>query len=339
MKNAIDGDLVTFDAVAHSIVSNSKLSLGHVIDIVKHPDMPDRDLYIFDTETDELIETVDTLGTLLYGLTIDSKGNVFIAQTDARNDANGRAGTQKHGLAEMENRAFLNRVTKVNAQGAGVRATTFFDLEPLPPKQPVPGRALATPYGIRVSDDDSTLVVTAAGSDKLVTIDAASGEVLGRVDVDAVPRGIALVSDTAGRPEEAWVLNAVENTVSLVDVTATKAPKLSARIVLHDPTNPVLKQGRKAFETAEASATGTFACASCHPDGHTDQLLWVLANCYGRRPNQPRTTMPIRGCEIQNRSIGMGFPVTLTADTMQQTLTAMLPPTVISTTQRPLRVI
>ena len=163
MKSAIDGDLVTFDAVAHSIVSNSKLSLGHVIDIVKHPDMPDRDLYIFDTETDELIETVNTLGTLLYGLTIDSKGNVFIAQTDARNDANGRAGTQKHGLAEMENRAFLNRVTKVNAQGAGLRATTFFDLEPLPPKQPVPGRALATPYGIRVSDDDSTLVVTAAG--------------------------------------------------------------------------------------------------------------------------------------------------------------------------------
>ena len=137
------------------------------------------------------------------------------------------------------------------------------------------------------------------------------------------------------------MLNAVENTVSLVDVTATKAPKLSARIVLHDPTNPVLKQGRKAFETAEASATGTFACASCHPDGHTDQLLWVLNTpiVTGGDQIQPRTTMPIRGCVIQNRSIGMGFPVTLTADTMQQTLTAMLPPTVISTTQRPLRVI
>lgn len=297
MKSAIDGDLVTFDAVAHSIVSNSKLSLGHVIDIVKHPDMPDRDLYIFDTETDELIETANTLGTLLYGLTIDSKGNVFIAQTDARNDANGRAGTQKHGLAEMENRAFLNRVTKVNTQGAGVPARTFFDLEPLPPQQPLPGRALATPYGIRVSDDDSTLVVTAAGSDKLVTIDAASGEVLGRVEVDAVPRGVALVSDAAGRPEQAWVLNAVENTVSLVDVANKKAPKLSARIVLHDPTSPLLKQGRKAFETAEASSTGTFACASCHPDGHTDQLLWVLNTpiVTGGDQIQPRTTMPIRG--------------------------------------------
>ena len=116
MKDNIDGGLVTFDAVAHSIVTNSKLSLGHVLDIIKHPDMPDRDLYIFDTETDELIKTVDTLGTLLYGLTIDSRGRVFIAQTDARNDANGRAGTEKQGLKELMNRAFLNRITRVDLQ-------------------------------------------------------------------------------------------------------------------------------------------------------------------------------------------------------------------------------
>ncbi|MFL2847118.1 MAG: YncE family protein, partial [Pseudohongiellaceae bacterium] len=50
----IDGDLVTFDIFEHSIRNNSKLSLGHVIDVIKHPDMPDRDLYVFDTETDEL---------------------------------------------------------------------------------------------------------------------------------------------------------------------------------------------------------------------------------------------------------------------------------------------
>jgi YVTN family beta-propeller protein len=297
MKDAIDGDLVTFDAVSHSIVTNSKLSLGHVIDIVKHPDMPDRDLYIFDTETDTLIETVDTLGTLLYGLTVDSKGNVFIAQTDARNDANGRAGTQKHGLAEMENRAFLNRITKVKAKRTDVTPATFFDLEPLPPNQPARGDALATPYGIGVSDDDSTLVVSLAGSDKLITIDAVTGQVLGRVDVEAVPRGIALVSDDVGRPSQAWVLNAAENTVSLVDVADREAPKLITSIVLNDPTLPLLKQGRKAFETAKASATGTFACASCHPDGHTDQLLWVLNTpiVTGGDQIQPRTTMPIRG--------------------------------------------
>ena len=62
----VDGDLVTFNAHEHSIANNNVLSLGHVTDIVKHPRVPDRDLYVFDTKTDRLVRTVDTLGTLLY---------------------------------------------------------------------------------------------------------------------------------------------------------------------------------------------------------------------------------------------------------------------------------
>jgi len=305
LKEHIDGDLVTFDAIEHSVVHNSKLSLGHVLDIIKHPQMPDRDLYIFDTETDQLITTIDSLGTLLYGMTVDSKGRVFIAQTDARNDANGRAGTQKHGLAQMMNRAFLNQITRVDlsdgklASGLESKAITpdFFDLEPRPPAHPKPGAALATPYGIAISDDDSTLVVSAAGSDKLFTMNARSGEVLGRVDVDAVPRGVALSHDEEGHLLHAWVLNAVENTVSQVDVTDLASPRVVNTVALEDPTPPIIKRGRKAFETAAASTTGTFACASCHPDGHTDQLLWVLETpiVTGGDQIQPRITMPIRG--------------------------------------------
>ena len=90
-KEEIGSDLVTFDAWDHSISNNNVLSLGHVVDIVKHPEVPDQDLFVFDTKTDELIETVDSLGTLLYGVAVDSKGRVFVAQTDARNDVNGRA--------------------------------------------------------------------------------------------------------------------------------------------------------------------------------------------------------------------------------------------------------
>ena len=297
MKGDIDGDLVTFDVIAHSIQNNSKLSLGHVVDIIKHPDFPDRDLYIYDTETDELIETVDTLGTLLYGLSIDSEGRAFIAQTDARNDANGRAGTKKHGMAEMENRAFLNQITRVDFGAAGAEPPTFFDLEPLPPQHPQPGMALATPYGIAVSGDDSTLVVSLAGSDKVITMDAESGEILGRVAVDAVPRGVALVDKSGGQPSQAWVLNAVENSVSMLDISQPADPKLVQTITLTDPTHPVLKRGRKAFETASSSTTGTFACAGCHPDGHTDQLIWVLDTpiVTGGEQIQPRITMPVRG--------------------------------------------
>jgi len=287
----IDGKLVTFNAHEHSIANNNVLSLGHKTDIVKHPRVPDRDLYIFDTKTDRLIKTVNTLGTLLYGLAVDSKGRVFIAQTDARNEVNGRAGTKKHGLKELQNRAFLNQITRVEFDGNNARKPEFIELEPLPPSHPKQGEALATPFAIQVSADDSTLFVTAAGSDKLLTVDAATGKILGRTDVGAVPRGIALGDGTA------WVFNAVANTVSLVDVSNPAKLEVQSTITLHDSTHADFKRGRIAFNTAAASTTSTFSCASCHPDGHTDQLLWVLKTPIVTRGTQimPRSTMPVRG--------------------------------------------
>lgn len=300
----LDGDLVTFNAYEHSIANNNVLSLGAVVDIIKHPRVPDRDLYVFDTESDRLVETVNSLGTLLYGMTVDSSGRVYIAQTDARNEVNGRAGTQRHGLAELENRAFLNRITSVLPRTNEIAGSkqleadvTFMELEPLPPEHPKPEEALATPFAIEVSDDDATLFVSAAGSDQFFTVDASSGRVLGRVAVDAVPRGIALQSDSSGKASNAWALNAVANTVSLMDVSDRDNPKLIETITLEDPTHPAVKRGRIAFNTAAASTTKTFACASCHPDGHTDQLLWVLKTPVVTGGNQimPRSTMPIRG--------------------------------------------
>ncbi|MGB0760012.1 MAG: ankyrin repeat domain-containing protein [Rubripirellula sp.] len=300
----LDGDLVTFNAYQHSIANNNVLSLGAVVDIIKHPRVPDRDLYVFDTESDRLVETVDSLGTLLYGMTVDSKGRVYISQTDARNEVNGRAGTKKHGLAELQNRAFLNRITSVLprtneiADSEELQADiNFIELEPLPPEHPDPEDALATPFAIEVSDDDATLFVSAAGSDQFFTVDAANGKVLGRVAVGAVPRGIALQSDDSSAVDLAWTLNAVANTVSLVDVSNRSRPALIQTITLEDPTHPAVKRGRIAFNTAAASTTKTFACASCHPDGHTDQLLWVLKTpvVTGGDQIMPRSTMPIRG--------------------------------------------
>ncbi len=302
LADDIDGDVCTFDAFEHVFANNNVLSENYEADIVKNLDVPDRDLFVFHTITDRPLRTVETVGTLLYGLAVDSRGRVFVAQTDARNTANGRAGTRQHGLAEMENRAFLNQITRVDC-ASGCGSPRFYDLEPLPPRHPEPGMALATPFGIQVSDDDSTLVATAAGSDRLFTVDVRTGQVLGRVAVGAAPRGVALVSDADGAPDEAWVLNAVANSVSLVDVSSPSSPTLLDTVELQDPTHPVVKQGRIAFNDADASSTGTFSCESCHPDGHTDQLIWVLdtPNCgAGDGPvaenDEPRKEQLDRGC-------------------------------------------
>ena len=296
-KESIDDNLITFDAWEHSITHNNVLSIGHVVDIIKHPKVPDRDLFVFDTTTDKLVETVESLGTLLYGVTVDSAGTVFITQTDAQNHLNGRAGTQQHSLKELDNRAFLNQITRVrfNAHGS-VDTIHRIDLEPLPPIHPDPDAAVATPFAVQVSDDGTTLVISSAGSDKILTINAKSGEVLGSVDVDAVPRGIVL-DHHHGTLQSAWVFNAVANSVSLIDLTDSRTPHVQTTIALADPTPPAIKRGRIAFETASSSSTGTFSCASCHPDGHTDQLLWVLKTPIVTGGNQimPRSTMPVRG--------------------------------------------
>jgi len=100
-----------------------------------------------------------------------------------------------------------------------------------------------------------------------------------------------------GKASQAWVLNAVANSVSVVDVSDPASPQVAGFIPLHDPTHRQFKLGRTWFNDADASSTRTFSCASCHPDGHTDQLLWVLKTPIVTGGNQimPRSTMPVRG--------------------------------------------
>lgn len=295
----IDGDNCTYDAIQHTHTTNNVLSLDYEADIVKNPKVPDRDLFIFDASSDELLAEVEGIGTLLYGLAVDSKGNVFVAQADARNIDNGRAGTQGHGMAEMENRAFLNQITKIDCSSIPCETPIFFDLEPLPPEHPDPGMALATPFAVQLSNDDSTIVATAAGSDMVFVLDASSGSVIGRVEVEEVPRGLVLVSKADDSLSHAWVHNVVANSVSKIDLSTLAAPEVSETIQLVDPTPELVKQGRMAFNDANASTTGTFSCESCHPDNNVDQLIWVLETPPCDHPDcgqiPPRLTMPARG--------------------------------------------
>ncbi len=297
--DAIDGDICTYDAVQETHTTNNVLSLYYDVDIIRNPKVPDRDLFVFDTRSDRLIDQVEGTGTLLYGLAIDGKRNVYIAQAEARNDANGRAGTQQHGLREMENRAFLNQITKVDCSNRRCEAPSFFELEPLPPEQPAQGMALATPFAVEITKDNTMLVGTAAGSDKLFALHVDTGEILSRVDVGAVPRGLKLTYDANDSLAEAWVMNAVSNTVTRVDLADVDNPNIVATIAMDDPTPERMKRGRAAFHDANASTTGTFSCDSCHPDNNVDQLVWILDTPLCDHPGctqiPPRLTMPVRG--------------------------------------------
>ncbi len=263
---------------------------------------PDRDLFVFDAATLAPIATVNTVGTLLYGVAVGNGGNrVYVTNTDARNVNNG--------LTALGNQMFLNRLSYVDCTGGCTTfgAPTHVDLDVA-----APGAAtVPTPYGIAVSDDGATLVVTAAGSDGtagwngsagLYTL-SATGTVQGSVQVGAIPQGVALRSASNGAPQTAYVLNTVDSTVSAVDVSTPTAPAVLATVTVGaDPTPTAVKRGRIAFSSARGSTGGTFSCESCHPNSNTDQLLWAIntqAGPGGTDPNgakpEPRSTMPIRG--------------------------------------------
>ncbi len=267
------------------------------------PDAPDRDLFIFDTATGAEVTTVSGIGTLLNGIAVSSAGRAFITQTDARNVVNGNHGQT---LATLGNRMFNNRLAAVTCSGASCGAVQQKDLEPA---SPTDATALATPYAVALSGNDATLVIAAAGSSRVVTLAADTLNVQDILDLGSVgngdfgqqiPRGIALLSNGAGAPQKAYVLNTLENTVSVIDVTnPADIAELSQFPVGADPTPNAVRKGRIAFHNAFASTKGTFSCGSCHPDGNTDQLLWriggrcFLSGC--GTEDEIRSTMPVRG--------------------------------------------
>ncbi|MCI0634596.1 MAG: hypothetical protein L0206_11870, partial [Actinobacteria bacterium] len=272
--------------------------------------VPDRDFFVFDASTDALLKTNSGIGTLLYGVAVDGSDRVYVTQTDARNAVNGitfPAGSRQDvngdgdvNLADLGNRMFTNEVAILDCAVGGTSCSVVSTVD-LDGGSPAPATALATPYGVAVSNDNTTVVGTAAHTSRLFTMDS-SGAVLARLDVGSIPKGVALRSDaTTGAPQTAYVLNSLANTVSVVNVTTPAAPSITTTInVGADPTPSAVRLGAIAFNNAFASNSGSFSCASCHPDGNTDQLLWriggecFLAGCVADE-DEPRTTMPVRG--------------------------------------------
>ncbi len=275
--------------------------------VVRDTDIPDRDLFRFDAQTLVLEQVVDTVGTMLNGMAASSDGGVtrlYVSHTEANNHLDG--------LRNLDNKLFDNRLAILDCDASGCGAPALVDLDGSAASL---GRTVPNPYGIRVSGDGQTVVVTAQAADGdpgdgrapmhgLFTLDR-DGNVQGSALVGALPEGVALRSAPDGSAQTAYVLNTADSTVSVVDVSnpLSPAPVGVPVVVGQDPTPEDVRLGRIAFHTARASTSRTFACGMCHPNGNIDQLVWTINTVNGPEdgpmPNgeiaEPRTTMPIRG--------------------------------------------
>ena len=262
--------------------------------IVTDPQAPDRDLFVYDTATDQEVAVVSGLGTLLYGIAVDTNGRAFVAQTDARNQLNGN---HREVLATLQNRMFDNELAAVTCSSGGCGTPTVKNLEP---GGTTHANSLATPYGIALSGDGSVVLVTAAGASRIATFSSSlSGSALATLDVGAIPKGVALYSPS-GATGTAYVLNTLANSVSQIALGSGGAlAPLATVSVGRDPTPAAVRRGAIAFNNVFASSSGNFSCGSCHPDANVDQLLWRIGGGCSAigcpSGDEPRTTMPIRG--------------------------------------------
>jgi YVTN family beta-propeller protein len=267
---------------------------GQVKNILVDPDVPDRDVFVFDTSNDTLSRTVTGAGTLLYGLAVEADGTIWMTETDARNTVNGNDGLTLSGLG---GRMFDNELARVSPGGT---TATQFNLEP---GGTTLANSLATPYGVALSADDTTLLLTSAGASRLSSFDVSGASPVQRatIDVGSIPKGLAFHSPS-GAGGTAYVLNTLGNSVTQVTVGATGSLTPAGTVTVGtDPTPAAVRRGNIAFNNALASTTGNHSCGSCHPDGNTDQLLWRIGGAcsaaIGCDPaeDEIRTTMPVRG--------------------------------------------
>lgn len=125
------------------------------------------------------------------------------------------------------------------------------------------------PFDAVFTPDGKHLLVVLAGSDAIVVIDTATGQIQQRIDVGTNPRGILI----QGR--QAFVSNALAGTLSVVDLdTYTVTTTIPVTTI---PLSPKILRGKVLFHSAESPimSDGAVSCATCHFDGGTDQRTWI----------------------------------------------------------------
>jgi hypothetical protein len=132
--------------------------------------------------------------------------------------------------------------------------------------------AIGDPRGIAISADGTRAWTTGLGSSNVVAFALPSMARLDLASVGEGPTGIVHDATLA----RLFTLNRFDGSISILD--AETLDEL-ARPRFFDPTPRIVRDGRPfIFDTHLTSGLGQAACASCHIDARTDQLVWDLGS-------------------------------------------------------------
>lgn len=256
--------------------------------------LPDKDVFAINTRNGRLVgKAVKGVGTTLFAVGVHpSNGRLYVANTEARNLVASEPALRGH--------AIDSRVSTVRKVGRNfvvtpvdLNPTVDYGVLPNPAAQAI---ALSQPTAVAFRPGGAKVYVAAFGSAKVGVLDATTGSVLGRIDVGLGPRSLAVTDSRL------YVLNHLDATVSEID-HSTDAVVRTFPIAPIDPRPAAVTAGQIFLYDARESGNGTMSCASCHVDGHTDQVSWDLGvpgdftdpNFPG--PKGPMMTQSLRGLE------------------------------------------
>lgn len=231
--------------------------------------LADVDVAVIDATSASLASELRGVGTQIGNAVYDSASQrLLVVNTDAQNLTRFEP--------NLRGRFMKTRVSSVNpADGA----STIYDLNPHINYADPAGSDAERAQSLGLPSDiarasDGTLYVAALGSGRVGVLSAA-GAVVSRLSVGQGPTGLALDEARA----RLYVLNRFEQTLSVVDTQGRR--ELTRVSVGFNPEPPEVREGRRFLYDTSLSAHGDVSCASCHPSGHRDGLVWDLGNPLG----------------------------------------------------------
>ncbi|MEO8427375.1 MAG: hypothetical protein ABI651_09715 [Verrucomicrobiota bacterium] len=287
------------------IVDATDTNWSHVIRYT----MPDNDLVEINAQSLAITRYFSGVGTVNLGLAVNPvSGDLFVANTDARNLVHFEPGVRGHAV---DNR--LTRIAIANGIVTGFDLNSGIDYNALP-NPTARATALAQPTASVCDPSGDFLYVAAFGTDRIARVDT-NGKVLARIEVGpssgAVvnprtkrgPRGLALNA----LAQRLYVLNRIANTLAVIDTTADTVLR-EIPLGTYDPTPTFIREGRGFLYDAKLSGNGTMSCASCHVDAEMDMLAWDLGNPFGKM--EPVTVGGAGGVSISSNRHPMKGPMT-----------------------------
>jgi len=263
-------------------------------------DLPDLDVFAIDATATPPVETANYagVGTVLFNMATNPvTGKLYVANTEAVNEVRFE-GTRPAPPAPGSDTTTVNghlheaRITVIDPAGSTVtprHLNKHIDYSVIPAPAGVRDDSLATPQGMAVSADGTTLYLAAKGSGKVGVFATSELE-----NDSFVPDGNDHVPVTGGGPSglvldetrgRLYVATRFDNGISIID-TGTRTE--TGHLLLHNPEPPAVVNGRPfLYDAFLTSSNGEASCSSCHVNADKDELAWDLGNPEGSVLNNP----------------------------------------------------